>query len=65
MTRPIKLWYQTISDAKQLTRDIKTLLYCIYYTMRALNLPGKSDLAANNFLRDFELQSNNWKKPPT
>lgn len=27
-------------------------------------LPGKSDLDANNFLRDFEVQSNKWKKLP-
>lgn len=32
---------------------------------QAVYVPGKSDLDANNFLRDFEVQSNKWKKPPT
>lgn len=34
--------------------DIKILLL----------VPGKSDLDANNFFRDFEVQSNKWKKLP-
>lgn len=33
--------------------------------MNTVILPGKSGLAENNFLRDFDVQSNNWKKPPT
>jgi hypothetical protein len=36
---------------------IKTLLHEVY-------VPGKSDLDANNFFRDFEVQSNKWKKLP-
>lgn len=35
------------------------------HSIQTVHVPGKSDLVANNFLRDFEVQSNNWKKPPT
>ena len=34
-------------------------------SIKTAHVPDISDLVANNFFLDFEVQSNNWKKPPT